>query len=64
MAKSKNKKPRVTNVGLYEFSTPVADYYWPAPFDKKDRFIPSSVDCVYNAEYYGAKQVITMTKSL
>lgn len=64
MNKLKNKKPRVTSVVLCYFSTATADYLWPLPYDKKKRFIPSSVDCVYNAEYYTPASVFKMIRSL
>lgn len=64
MKKSKNKKPRVTSVAISQFSTATADYFWPLPYDKKERFIPSSVDCIYNAEYYNPQMVFKMIRSL
>jgi hypothetical protein len=64
MKKIKARKPRVTTVELFSFSTPVGDYVWPIPYDKKDRFIPSSVDCVYNTEYYSPRQVVKMLRAL
>lgn len=64
MKRHKSKKSRVTYVDLYPFSSSSADYLWPIPFDKKDRFIPSSVDCVYNAEYYTPQQVVQMLSAL
>lgn len=64
MTKSKNKKPRVAFVDLIPFSSSSADYIWPIPFDKKDRFIPSSVDCAYNSEYYSHEEVAGMMRAL
>lgn len=60
----KAKKSRVNAVAVLSFSTACGDYYWPIPYDKKDRFIPSSVDCVYNQEYINFKQVVNMLKAL
>ena len=64
MKKIKSKKPRVTSVELFKFSTASADFLWPLPYDKKDRFIPSSVDCVYNMEYYSQAQIAGMLRTL
>lgn len=64
MKKLKVKKPRVTSVELFSFSTASGDYVWPIPYDKKDRFIPSSVDCVYNTEYFSPRQVVMMLRAL
>jgi len=64
MKKIKAKKPRVSTVELFAFSTTAGDYLWPIPYDKKDRFIPSSVDCVYNTEYYSSRQIVMMLRAL
>lgn len=64
MKKSKNKKSRAAFVDLVPFSSRSADYIWPIPFDKKDRFIPSSVDCAYNSEYYTPEDVAGMLRAL
>jgi hypothetical protein len=39
-------------------------YYTVVPYDKKGRVIPSSVNCCYNAEYYGYDDILPMTQAL
>jgi hypothetical protein len=61
---NKIKKPRVQSAALHVCRTKVAMYWWPLPYDKKDRFIPSSVDCLYNQEYFERGEAMLMLRAL
>ena len=60
----KTKKPRVQSVIMEVCRGKVGTYWWPIPFDKKYRFIPSSVDCLYSQEYFNEQEAINMMRSL
>lgn len=60
----KKKKPRVQSASVVECRGKVGLYWWPIPFDKKDRFIPTSVDCLYNQEYFSKEESARMLRSL
>jgi hypothetical protein len=60
----KVKKPRVYSVYMTECRGKVSMHWWPLPYDKKGRFIPSSVDCVYNQEYHSRSEALNMLRSL
>jgi hypothetical protein len=60
----KIKKPRVQSADIYPCRTKVGMYWWPIPFDKNGRFIPSSVDCLYSQEYFSQGDAIRMLRSL
>lgn len=64
MKKIKAKRPRTSAVDVIRFATSCGVYYWPLPYDKKNRFIPSSVDCVFNAEYIEPRQIFSMLNAL
>ena len=58
------KKNRAVSAVIITHQGSLGTFYMPQPFDKKDKFIPSSVDCAYNALYYSEDQVVQMLKAL
>jgi hypothetical protein len=60
----KQKKSRVENVGVMLFQGVVDTYYLTIPYDKKNRVIPSSVECAYNSRYFSPQQTINMLRAL
>jgi hypothetical protein len=60
----KQKKSRVENVGVMVFQGMVDTYYLTIPYDKKNRVIPSSVECAYNSRYFSPQQTINMLRAL
>ncbi len=61
---TKVKKPRVQSVDIFPCKTKVGMYWWPVPYDKKDKFIPSSVDCLYSQEYFSVRDAVIMLRAL
>jgi hypothetical protein len=60
----KAKKSRVENVGVCLLQGIHHTYYLTVPFDKKNRIIPSSVECAYNSEYFSLQQTVDMLRAL
>ena len=60
----KTKKSRVENVGVMLFQGVIDTYYLTIPYDKKNRVIPSSVECAYNSRYFSPQQTINMLRAL
>jgi hypothetical protein len=60
----KRKKSRVENVGVQVFNGINDQYYLTVPYDKKNRVIPSSVECAYNSRYFSLQQTVDMLKAL
>jgi hypothetical protein len=60
----KKKKSRVENVGVVLFQGVIDTYYLTVPYDKKNRIIPSSVECAYNSRYFGLQETVNMLKAL
>lgn len=60
----KAKKSRVENVGVQMFQGTHDVYYLTVPYDKKNRVIPSSVECAYNSRYYSPQATVNMLRSL
>jgi len=60
----KRKKSRVENVGVQIFNGINDQYYLTVPYDKKNRVIPSSVECAYNSRYFSLQQTVDMLKAL
>ena len=60
----KNKKSRVETVGVLLFKGAIDIYYMTVPYDKKNRVIPSSVECAYNSQYFSPQQTINMLRAL
>ena len=60
----KQKKSRVENVGVMIFQGVIDTYYLTIPYDKKNRVIPSSVECAYNSRYFSPQQTINMLRAL
>lgn len=60
----KSKKSRVENVGVRLLQGFHHTYYLTVPFDKKNRIIPSSVECAYNSEYFSLQQTVDMLRAL
>jgi len=60
----KKKKSRVENVGVVLFQGTHDTYYLTVPYDKKNRVIPSSVECAYNSRYFSPQQTINMLRAL
>ena len=58
------RKQRVQGCIVQPCRTKLANYWQPLPFDKKDKFIPSSVDCLYNQDYYSIEDSSEMLRSL
>jgi hypothetical protein len=60
----KRKKSRVNNVGVQIFQGAVDTYYLTVPYDKKNRVIPSSVQCAYNSRYFDLQTTVNMLRAL
>jgi hypothetical protein len=60
----KQKKSRVETVGVQMFKGIVDSYYMTIPYDKKERVIPSSVECAYNLSYFDLQETVNMLRSL
>jgi hypothetical protein len=60
----KNKKSRVENVGVLLFRGAIDTFYLTVPYDKKNRVIPSSVECAYNSRYFSLQQTVNMLRAL
>ena len=60
----KRKKSRVENVVVLLFQGMHDTYYLTVPYDKKNRVIPSSVECAYNSRYFSPQQTINMLRAL
>jgi hypothetical protein len=60
----KAKKSRVENVGVLLFNGVIDTYYLTVPYDKKNRVIPSSVECAYNSRYFSLQQTVNMLRAL
>jgi len=60
----KRKKSRVENVGVVLFQGVIDTYYLTVPYDKKNRVIPSSVECAYNSRYFSPQQAVNMLRAL
>ena len=60
----KSKKSRVENVGVQLFQGINHTYYLTVPYDKKNRVIPSSVECAYNSEYFDLQATVNMLRAL
>lgn len=60
----KKKKSRVENVGVVLFQGVIDTFYLTVPYDKKNRVIPSSVECAYNSRYFTPQQTVDMLRSL
>lgn len=60
----KKKKSRVENVGVVLFRGMHDTYYLTVPYDKKNRVIPSSVECAYSSRYFSPQQTINMLRAL
>ena len=60
----KAKKSRVETVGVLLFKGALDTYYITVPYDKKNRVIPSSVECAYNSQYFTPQQTINMLRAL
>lgn len=60
----KPKKSRVETVGVQVFKGAIDSYYMTIPYDKKNRAIPSSVECAYNSRYFNFQETVNMLRSL
>jgi hypothetical protein len=60
----RQKKPRVSSVGLYTYQSPSTIYFFTIPYDKKSRIILSSVECAYNGEYFSIEEILDMPRAL
>lgn len=60
----KQKKSRVENVGVQLFKGVLDVYYLTVPYDKKNRVIPSSVECAYNSRYFTPQETVDMLRAL
>ena len=60
----KRKKSRVENVGVQIFQGGIDTYFLTVPYDKKNRVIPSSVECAYNSQYFGIQETVNMLRAL
>jgi hypothetical protein len=60
----KRKKSRVESVGVVMVKGVLDTYYLTVPYDKKNRPIPSSVECAYNSQYYSPQDTINMLRAL
>lgn len=64
MKTPKNKKSRAVSAIIEHHYGGLGLFYMPQPYDKKDRFIPSSVHCAFNSMYYTESDVAQMLKAL
>lgn len=64
MPKKKVKVPRVQSAFVDVCRTKLAFYWHPLPYDKKHRQIPTSVDCLFNQEYYEKEEAKAMLEAL
>jgi hypothetical protein len=66
----KTRKSRVSSASvslLYGVQTEGGTqsvYYVVTPYDKKGREIPSSVNCVYNSDYYSYDEILPTAQAL
>jgi hypothetical protein len=60
----KVKRSRVENVGVLLYKGVIDTYYMTVPYDKKNRVIPSSVECAYNSRYFSLQQTVNMLRAL
>jgi hypothetical protein len=60
----KAKKSRVENVGVLLYKGTIDTYYMTVPYDKKNRIIPSSVECAYNSRYFSLQETYNMLRAL
>jgi hypothetical protein len=60
----KTRKSRVHSAALQTMAGMHQLFYLVIPYDKKQREIPSSVNCAYNAEYFTPQQALNMSQSL
>lgn len=60
----KKKKSRVESVGVLIYQGTLDTYYMTVPYDKKNRIIPSSVECAYNSRYFTPQETVNMLRAL
>lgn len=60
----KHKRSRVENVGVQLFQGVSDTYYVTIPYDKRNRIIPSSVECAYNTRYFDLQSTVDMLLAL
>jgi hypothetical protein len=60
----KPKKSRVDVVGVQVLKGALDTFYITVPYDKKNRVIPSSVECAYNTRYFSHQETVNMLRSL
>ena len=60
----KVKKSRVESVGVNLIQGFNDTYCITVPYDKKNRVIPSSVECAYNTSYFDEETTRQMLRSL
>jgi hypothetical protein len=60
----KAKKSRVESVGVLFYKGVIDTYYMTVPYDKKNRVIPSSVECAYNSRYFSLQGTYNMLRAL
>ena len=60
----KRKKSRVETVGVVFYQGVIDTYYMTVPYDKKNRVIPSSVECAYNSHYFSPQETVNMLRAL
>ena len=60
----KRKKSRVETVGVLLYQGAIDTFYMTVPYDKKNRIIPSSVECAYNSRYFSPQETINMLRAL
>lgn len=60
----KAKKSRVESVGVNLIQGFQDTYFLTVPYDKKNRIIPSSVECAYNTSYFDIETTRRMLRSL
>ena len=60
----KAKKSRVESVGVSLIQGFHDTYFLTVPYDKKNRIIPSSVECAYNTFYFDEETTRQMLRSL
>lgn len=62
--KIKKVKQKAQNALILEVRTKMSNFWWPLPYDKREKQILSSVDCLFNQDYYDRDKAKEMLKSL
>jgi hypothetical protein len=62
--KDKKKKQRVQFVSFKVYRLKTANYFQPIPYDNRRREIPSSVNVMYNLDYFTERECLEMLQTI